>query len=1235
MVERWILRAFLGPTAGGRPSRPESSPLRGKVALRVGLAFSAVAAVGASAGVAAPAAAATHAPPVQACDASRSTEWEALATASACDQPVVIDSSRTEYAQVTAQPDGRLRYESAVEPQRTRRADGSWADVDLTLRVGADGLIRPAASVADVAFSGGGEDPMVELRRGGKSMQLSWPELLPAPTISGDSATYVDVFPGADLVLRATRTGFTHVVVLKTEQAAANPAARAITLERDGDAAITRLPNGALQATVDEITFARAEPAVMWDSSLAEVMDTEVRPWLMRSDAVAAGDGARTARVKTEVTPDGDLRLVPDAELLDSDTATFPIFVDPAWSVARSKWAYGTSNNCTNTDYSVARVGLSPEGPCVGVRFRSYFEFPTTNGKVSLKKKFIYDAYVQMSLYHSWSCDDTRANLYLTPAINATMKASYSSMKLNSHLAAASGHANKGRGCSDSPQPDMPMNFDTEALRIQVQKAADNSANSITFGFSARDSDGTDEGAENRWKKFTPGKAKLVVDYDSKPGKPTGLQVSQVACLSSGAVSIGTLTPTFSAVYPDADSGQTLTGTYEWIEVPAGGMGSVTDTSPARRPPPNRPAATAGGRATTTQVSVAKDRTYAFRVRTTDPKPYNQTSSWSAWCQFKVDTTRPPVSVSVVNPASGPGTAVTFLITSSHSDVTQFKYGWTGPTTVVAASGSPKSATVTLTVPTYGQNTLFVAAVDVTLNEGSGSHDIFVERPSPAVAHWGLETYPGQSQAQALQDKQPALSADTPLVASNVTWLDGSRLVGGQTASFNGTSSQAVTAQPAVNTAGSFSLAAWVKVDSYPDCANLAVLSADGPTSSGFILEYDCWADRFRMRVADKDGGNLVEAAAPTPSITRRWTHVAGVWDETDRKVKLYIDGLLVASVTPPSTWLASRGAGYAVTGGLVVGRARWSSSNYAFFRGEIADVQVFDRVLVEQDFTGAVRDEEASGGVDEPGFLTPILVGRWDFGVARPCYLQDLPDTCDAMDGTGFNRWLALRRGAEIGAGNRDNGLHLDGYYFPEENPEPWEPTREWGKTAYKNGVSVDGDGSERTIWADTPVLRTDQSFSVSVWVNLTRTDVNQMIVLQDGVIASGFYLYYSTDGGVWRFKMLNSSATPDNGSGASFANAPAPDATDSWHHLVAVLDAGRRQMRLYVDGDLKNTSTLAAAWQPWQANGPLAVGRSFDDRWDPLHGAIDDLGAYQGAMTDAQVRTLYESEVVEGEEL
>lgn len=59
-------------------------------------------------------------------------------------------------------------------------------------------------SVADVAFSDGGDAPMVTLTRGGGTVALSWPEALPAPTVSGDSVTYPNVLPDVDLVVRAT-----------------------------------------------------------------------------------------------------------------------------------------------------------------------------------------------------------------------------------------------------------------------------------------------------------------------------------------------------------------------------------------------------------------------------------------------------------------------------------------------------------------------------------------------------------------------------------------------------------------------------------------------------------------------------------------------------------------------------------------------------------------------------------------------------------------------------------------------------------------------------------------------------------------------------------------------------------------------------------------------------------------------------------------------------------------------
>lgn len=86
-------------------------------------------------------------------------EASAAAAAKQTGQRVEVASARTELTQVFANPTGGFTMESAVVPQRARQADGSWADIDLTLYKGADNRWRPSVSVADVRFSDGGESP--------------------------------------------------------------------------------------------------------------------------------------------------------------------------------------------------------------------------------------------------------------------------------------------------------------------------------------------------------------------------------------------------------------------------------------------------------------------------------------------------------------------------------------------------------------------------------------------------------------------------------------------------------------------------------------------------------------------------------------------------------------------------------------------------------------------------------------------------------------------------------------------------------------------------------------------------------------------------------------------------------------------------------------------------------------------------------------------------------------------
>ncbi|WP_433364991.1 LamG-like jellyroll fold domain-containing protein [Actinoplanes sp. CA-142083] len=1160
-----------------------------------------------------------------ACADRAGTERAAVELAVSCDRPVTVDSSRTEFSQVTAQPDGHLRFESAVEPQRARRG-AEWADLDLSLTRGGDGQLRPAVSVADVAFSGGGSGPLITLTRGGRTLTMSWPGNLPLPTVSDDSATYAEVLPGVDLVVRATSTGFTHALVVKSAAAAAQPGVANARFRLGGTARISS-KGGLLTASGPDTPIASTEPAVMWDSRTTPTTPSKVasaRPQAApRSTHKGPGDAARVAPVSVALAGD-DLVLRPDAKLLKS--ATYPLYVDPAWSVYKNKWAYATSNNSNNTDYSRARVGLSPDS---GALYRSYFQFPTTANGVSLAKKHIETARVEMKLDHSWSCDSTITSMYWTSAINATPKASWSAMSLLRFVDTATGHANEAGGCGNE-QGDMYMQFDSAAVTQLLQDAANGSWSALTVALTARAADGTGESVQERWKKFYPNDAKLVVDYDTPPGKPLYLQAAGVAC-NTGVLSIGTLTPTFSAIFSDADASDSLTGVFEWIEVPAGGMSAVTDTSPARKtPPPNKtnisPKST---RATTATVTAVKGKTYAFRARAIDKAPYSISSGWGPWCQFTVDTTVPPVTATVITQPAGPGQKGRIRIESTATDVTKFQYGWDAATKVVTASGTnPKYAEVDITAPAFGLNVLLLKAIDATLNEGNGSLEFRVGRPSPAAARWTLETYPGINQTAALAD-QAASPANTPLTASGVTWTDGVRLIGGQTATFNGTSSAATTSSAVVNTTGSFSVSAWVRLGVLP-AGDLKFATQDGPDAAGFEIGVrrngspatPYWS--FVMKDTSAQTSTTVAALSPT-AITAadvgRWTLVTGAFDATEKKLKLYVDGTLVGQADRTATpWSAA--------GKFAVGRGFASGVVSNFWNGSIADVQVFDRVLQPQDFSGQLASDPASGGFDEPGIATPIEVGSWDFQSAVPCYLADLRDTCEAPDTrTAWGRWLALSRGAEIGAGHSasEMGLWTDNRYFPEEGNTSYSD--EYGRSAVKAGTTPpDADGLEFTTWQDRAVLRTDQSYTISAWVMLEPGPAGnggRTVFAQRGTHESAFWLKYSPQTQQWEFRVLpqdDLTATPAGVSSLAAAEQGV------WTQLTGVYDSATKEIRLYVNGELQNTRTLS--FTPFNATGPLLVGHTLwhDGLMDQFYGGIDDVEIYQGAMSDAAVAAMYD---------
>ncbi|WP_158609815.1 LamG domain-containing protein [Micromonospora sp. CV4] len=1016
-----------------------------------------------------------------------------------------------------------------------------------------------------------------------------------------------------------------------------------------GDARVVRGADGRLSAFAGTAVLATAEPAVMWDSNT--VLSASARAAAVgknqggglpgRSSAAAPGDVARTAAVGVEVAGRA-LLLRPDAALL-SEAAAYPVFIDPAWSTGKSRWAYATNNNTNNTDTAVARVGRDPDS---GKIYRSYFDFPLS----SMKGKHIESAYVQMKLDHSWSCDNTPTYMYHSASISTTPRTSWAP-KLNSLKASAQSHANEGSGCSDSPQPDMTVNFTGSAVTSIIQTHATNNWTNITLGFCACSAtDGTGESTTDRYKKFWPANAKLIVDYDSIPGAPIVLQAAGLSCPTGQQITIGTLTPTFSAIFPDSDSTQALTTAYEWVQVPSSG---VIDSTTPRRTPPTGASVPANGRSTTATLSGLTALTrYAFRAKATDPAPYSRTSAWSGWCQFMVDTFVPRVGVVAVGADSGPGSVKMIRINTRDETVKSFRYGWTSPPTTGIGAGTVwyepgKSATLRLVVPKYGLNVLYFSAVDGAGNIGYGSYEFIAKRPSPAVARWSLETYPGATRAQALADSQPSLAGDTPLSGGTTTWDSDAHLVRGQAATFQGGSASALTATgPVVDTSDDFSVAAWVRLRSTTCGGNQTVLSADGAHNSAFYLTYDCTAKKWRMRIpdADKIGVVLENAVAPTTAVADRWVHLAGSWDATNNKITLWVDGV-PTTVTASGTFMANRGLGWAATGPLVVGRDRLADANGGFFSGWVTDVQVYDRLLVAHDFTGQLASDPTSGGVDEPGMLAAVKVGEWSFAGATPCYEESTdPWLCGAPEAGQFGRRLALTQGSNVGYGHRDDGLLLDATHFVDDPADPYYglATREYGRS--QNNLA----DPQAPVWQDGRVLRTNESFSVSAWVNPNAFGT-QTAVSQIGTKQSAFYLGqrgFNVNGTTeyrWSFTMWGVDS--DDSQGKTITARMTSRIMDegdlsTWTHLVGVYDLSRREIRLYVNGDLVNTVSFATGLftGAFDATGPLVVGGArftptgqatqWADRWN---GGIDDLGLYQGALTDAGVQTLFDAEKVQ----
>ncbi|SDP08389.1 hypothetical protein SAMN05216259_1171, partial [Actinacidiphila guanduensis] len=283
--------------------------------------------------------------------AQASDEASGLLMARLQDRAVEVLDDRTDASQTFAEPDGSLSYSVSALPVRVKRG-GSWVPVDPTLQRSADGSVGPAVTESALTLSGGGDTRLATMTVDGKALTLSWPSVLPTPTLSGATATYPDVLAsGVDLDVTATAAGgIDETLVVKNATAAADPALQSLELTLSASSGLTVSTDAAGNTTVTD-SSGRAvitSPApVMWDSS-DDPAATAPTTTTTASDAAftaraasskagkaassAHGPGlfAHQARVK-ESLHGGRLLLVPDQGLLTGKGTHFPVFIDPTF----------------------------------------------------------------------------------------------------------------------------------------------------------------------------------------------------------------------------------------------------------------------------------------------------------------------------------------------------------------------------------------------------------------------------------------------------------------------------------------------------------------------------------------------------------------------------------------------------------------------------------------------------------------------------------------------------------------------------------------------------------------------------------------------------------------------------------------------------------------------------------------------------------------------------------------
>ncbi|MEV6106887.1 LamG domain-containing protein [Streptomyces sp. NPDC051940] len=601
-------------------------------------------------------------------------------------------------------------------------------------------------------------------------------------------------------------------------------------------------------------------------------------------------------------------------------------------------------------------------------------------------------------------------------------------------------------------------------------------------------------------------------------------------------------------------------------------------------------ALSSGQRATWDQIEgLPAGTVLSWRVRGYDGVLWGPWSSdnGAGACEFVIDTVNPeqPVVTSEQFPADvfwvdGVGVWGDFTVDSPSEDVVSYEYHFTGePWHRISPDELGGPVEFSWMPQDSGPTTLEVWAKDRSGRHSATTYyDMNIGQPRRPVARWQLADPAGSSTAADDQGAAPATAGKG--VTFGAEPPSGTEVPGA--VELDGGSGAYLTPKASVVDPGrTFSVSAWVRPASLgSDTVAVSQNGADEPAFTLGTFTDGTGAKHWAFAVGDGQAEPAFRAVGGTPD-EGEWAHLAGVYDAVTKTVRLYVNGRAVdsvegAEVTP-------------VSGDLQIGRSRDEDGYGHTFRGELAQVGLWDRVLVGKEIGyAAARTAErtaywqvntaANGESPEYGGGAPLVLGGDTSVFDKPTE----PEECD---------W----------------------------DVDPWcEPQPAITPLVGKGDLIFDGDGDYAATGG--PVVATDQSYTLAAHVRLPRFPERDMSVLSvPGVHANAVEVRYDSALRKWQAVVAHEDA----------ADAERTVVTSSdgspVTHVAVVYDDGADEIRLYLGGYLAGRAHVSDDHE-WAADGTLQLGRSLTAAgWGGfLDGHLDEVRVYQGAVKDSVLLSL-----------